>query len=86
MLTYVSSLDRFCGIGNLSFQSHAPVACSATAKTSRNAPVRANGLRACGVLGLLSGMVGLLRSCVDYQEVILSLDKHVIRGSVDVSH
>jgi hypothetical protein len=34
--------------------------------------VRANGLQAWSVLGLLSNMVGLLRSCVDYQEVIVS--------------
>jgi hypothetical protein len=33
--------------------------------------VRANGLQVWSVLGLLSGMVGLLRSCVDYQKVIV---------------
>ena len=48
--------------------------------------VRANGLRARGVLGLLSDMVGLLRSCVEYQEVIVFHDECVIRRSVDVSH
>jgi hypothetical protein len=32
--------------------------------------VRANGLSEDLPLGLLSAMVGLLRSCVDYQEVI----------------
>ena len=48
--------------------------------------VRANGLLAWGVLGLLPGMVDLLRSCVDYQEVIEFFAEHVIRGYVDVSH
>ena len=48
--------------------------------------VRANGLPARGVLGLLSGKVGLLRSCVEYQEVIVFYGAHVIRGVVDVSH
>ncbi|SLM47958.1 protein of unknown function [Nitrospira japonica] len=32
--------------------------------------VRANGLSKDVMLGLLSAIVGLLRSCVDYQEVI----------------
>ena len=32
--------------------------------------VRANGLSKDALLGLLSATVGLLRSCVDYQEVI----------------
>ena len=36
--------------------------------------------RLVSVLGLLSGMVGLLRSCVDYQEVIVFYGGHVIRG------
>ena len=48
--------------------------------------VRANGLRAWDALGLLSGRVGLLRSCVDYQEVIEFCCEHVVRGCVDVSH
>ena len=48
--------------------------------------VRANGLPTRGVLGLLSGMVGLLRSCVEYQEVIVFYGAHVVRGVVDVSH
>lgn len=48
--------------------------------------VRANGLRGCDLLGLLFGMVGLLRSCVDYQEVIEFYREHVIRGCADVSH
>jgi len=47
--------------------------------------VRANGLQAQSVLGLLSDIVGLLRSCVDYQEVIVSSDDRMIRAH-DVSH
>ena len=47
---------------------------------------RANGLQAWGVLGLLSGRVGLLRSCIEYQEVILFSGEDAIRGCVDVSH
>ena len=48
--------------------------------------VRANGLQAQSVLGLLSDIVGLLRSCVDYQEVIVSLGDRMIRVHMDVSH
>ena len=67
------SLDRFCGISNLSFQCH-EVGCMFgwCENIARPQVVRANGLQARGVLGLLSGIVGLLRSCVDYQEVIVS--------------
>ncbi len=55
-------------------------------KHGKQQDVRANGLQACGVLGLLSGIVGLLRSCVDYQEVILLYALRVVRGYMDVSH
>jgi len=37
--------------------------------------VRANGLSLSLGLGLLSGMVGLLQSCIEYQEVIEFLIK-----------
>ena len=37
----------------------------------KTSTIRANGLQAWTVLGLLSGMVGLLISCVYYQEVII---------------
>ena len=48
--------------------------------------VRANGLQLRSVLGLLSGMVGLLRSCVDYQKVIIFLVGVSFENIVDVSH
>ena len=48
--------------------------------------VRANGLQAQSVLGLLSDIVGLLRSCVDYQKVIIFLVGVSFENIVDVSH
>ena len=61
------------------------VAGSAARRQRETQVFRANGLQACGVLGLLSGRVGLLRSCIEYQEVIVFSSEHVIRGCVDVS-
>ena len=70
-MTYGSSLDRFCGIGNLSpMIMKVGRTFGIEENPAKTQVVRANGLRAGGVLGLLFSMVGLLRSCVEYQEVI----------------
>jgi hypothetical protein len=82
------SLDRFSGISNLSFSYHDNRRHSYQVRKHGKPQVfRANGLQPWSVLGLLFGMVGLLRSCVDYQEVIVSVSSGWSRGNIiDVSH